>query len=360
MSKYDISFLKNYLTKNELIQLSKKLNIDYYDFYKFLNGNIFCDDYTLIKLLKYYNTKTYEELKFYVSSYSSFDISREKIKEETVEIDFNIMFLKRYLQVKNIKPESLAYSINIETSKLYEYLNGASVPNFIVLKKIYKVFNVSSYYELFNLVCTDNTSSLDNIKLKVQKEKKKKTAKKYDIKFLKEYLEKNYIKPITLSKLTNMSRQSISLYLNGKSKISEKKLKQLLTIFKVSSYDELLKLTDNSYDLNNLLYYLAQSKFLLNKNKLKIINDLYNDRNLLLKKINVNIIDKADFDDNSKNIIKLLFNPKIELSLNEISYMSGVPLNEILKIYNFCIQKYLEKVYYNNVLVKRLKNENSK
>lgn len=155
----------------------------------------------------------------------------------------DISFLNEFLILNKICKKRFAKELKIDESTLYEYLEGKRPPGRKTLFKIFKYFNVTDY-EKFKYMALNNSLVIpDSLR-----------DKKYDISFLKLYLEKYLVSRKSLENATEVSSSTMSSYLNGKSTVKEERLKKILGFFKVSSYEELINMCeeDKNSKVNNI------------------------------------------------------------------------------------------------------------
>ena len=183
-------------------------------------------------------------------------VPNKKEKEVTslsLEKDNNIKFLNSYLRKNNITLGEFSNITGIPQSELYDYLKIGRPIFSKKLEKIFKVFGVTTLDEL-KKVCESNRK-INLIKPKTiietqnnivspsnnkQDEVENNIIKKsFNIKFLNSILIKNNVSLAEFSKKVNIPTYNVFDYIKTGRDIPESKLKLILEVFDVSSYEEL-------------------------------------------------------------------------------------------------------------------------
>lgn len=351
--KYDISFLKTYLEKNNISirKLSDYLNIPYKSLESYLLGISKCDSYLISKLLELFNVKTYNELIILINNPET-----PNLLDNNLLYSYDISFLKPYLDNNNIKYNEFANIIKINYQVFLCLLSGKRKIscNNPLLYKIYECFDVETYDEL-----------LDLINKNIVPDKLKNICKENSMEYLKEYLKINKVSQNVIANIININYIYFNSYLNDRKSIPSEHMTKILEFFNV----------DNSSELKEYCYLNGRRKYeLLN---LLITGEILssNINNELLKQylykvpLNINIdlnelleIVKNYIIDDYMDTIILLFNNDYNYSINEISYITQLNYLEIAKIFRDCVKLYIEKYNsrYKNNYLKVLKKDNMK
>lgn len=334
-SNYDLSFLKEYFKKHNIssVKILKLTSVS--DNVSYNTNLINVSDEKLREFLKLFKVSTYEELKQLVED----DVDPITRCNEDIYISYDISFLKEYLDKNKLTISSFADAIDSYESGASYILSGKKTISYKKLQRILKVFNVSTYNELKELV-SNNQKIEDNSILKTRKIRYYEEGKDYS--FLKDYFEIMNLTQKDFSNKIQCGRSNFSGVLNGKRKIGKISESKILNEFNLESKEELellvklLKLRQNSEVLN----IDTDSNLLRNTYS----NIRLNNEDVDLVKL-LEVLEKYQITEEEYNIIYLLFNYDRKYTPNEISKILNIDISIVFKIYSDCIQIYLENIY---------------
>ena len=336
--KYDISFLKNYLKKNNISipKLSNYLDIPYRQFLDDLKGKYKCDNNVINKLLGLFKVKNYDELKQLITYETS------NLLIDDLLHSYDISFLKDYFYNNNIKYMNFCIMMGLDYRVCMNLLNGLRKLscNNPFLYKLYDCFNVKSYTELKMMV----NNNIVPTKLKEIGNKDV-----YDITCIKDYLEYNNISQSKLVKDTGLNYSTINSTLNGRIHLSNEKLNIIYKYFNVNNNSELEEYCYiNGKKKYELLNYLIISEILSNKIENESLRNYFNNIKLNID-IDLNklleIVSSYEINSDYIDVILLIFNKKYNLSINEISLITNLSCEDITKILRDSINLYIEQNY---------------
>ena len=218
--KYNIAFLHDYLNVRGITveKFANYLGISRAHIYRVLNGDVLINSTQLNKLLELFKVESYFELQRLVKK----DFA--KINDNDIDMDD----LKKFLKDNKISNIVFANYLGINKSHIYRLFKKE-----LELKPLYK----SKINILFNT--EEITKKLTN---ESRLTRKHSNMGLYDISFLKDYLKDNNISQNSIARILGISRQYMSIILNGQELINEDKLNKILELFNVDDYDDLKQL----------------------------------------------------------------------------------------------------------------------
>lgn len=282
---YDIGFLKEYFEKFNinLTDFSKKINVDVATVSKYFNSKKKLSIGKLKVFLNVFNCRDYEELKNKIQK-SMVDNRKININFENKDREeekYDITFMSKYFELKEIKIDPFCNIIGISKYTLIMLINGKKLADKLILDKILEYFNVSDYEKLKEKI-NDIYNNLKDGEFE---------SKKYDVGFIKEYLNYKGVKQSVLANEFNLSISTVNNYINSKKLANRKFVKKLLNYYDEDTYTSLkenIQLELNKYD-GNIIDYAAISLIFDKKSDIskridKLSRILNIDRELLIEK----------------------------------------------------------------------------
>lgn len=335
---YDITFLKSYLVSQKITMttLSKKSNISTTVLIDRLNGKRKMNRTNLEKILKALNVSSYKELRNLAKT-NGINTGKGYYHDNYF---YDISFLKPYIELKGFTIKDIAKKLDVSFQGLGHSINGKKKISKRTLDKLLKLFNVSTYEELKELVSTDKTSSVMNLSDELIELKEENTIR--DITFLKTYFKMTKEKMTDFTKNIDTTYANFNNAINGKYQANEQIISELLKSFNVDSLNELKEMV-------SLLKMRYSTEILLIKPNNELLkNNLYNrkidNREVDLIKL-LELLKKYNISKEEYNVVYLLFNYDNNFSINEISKITNIDIDKVLRIYSDCIQIYLETYY---------------
>ncbi len=225
--KYNIAFLHEYLSLKGVTveKFAKYLGISKAHIYRILNGDILINSIHMKKILELFNAKSYEQL-------------QEQVKNDFIRIkddDIDMNYLKQFLKDNKISNLVFADYLGIKKAHVYRLFKEQ-----LELKPRYKdkINMLLNSDEIVKELITDSKNSrMHSLRSEL-----------YDISFLKKYFHDNGISQSVLADYFGVSKQYISLLLNGKEFASEEKINKILEFLNIESFEELVNLVNNDMD----------------------------------------------------------------------------------------------------------------
>lgn len=217
---YDISFLKELLDIKGFnkTKFFERVGITRAYGNKLLNGDHCIRSYNLDRILECFNVSTYEELKLLVSN------EVEKYHEKESKTNFDIEDLKKFLCEHHIKNVDFINYLGISKGHFYRLMSGDLVAKDKYKDKIIRLFESEELVERI-------------FRRQLAVDHKEKSS--YNISFLKGIIKDFDLNQSDIARYLGVSRQYVSLLLNGKENANEEHVKKLEMLFGVESLDEL-------------------------------------------------------------------------------------------------------------------------
>ena len=164
-NKFDISILKAYLLKNNviLVKLQILLSMNKEKLTKCLKGEELVTDDIMNEIYKLFEVNGYDEL-----------VTR--IRENTLKIParlkpecYDISFLNKFITLNNIDKTKLADTLEINKMMLNDYLNGKKAAQVKLVDKLIDIFGLLNFYDL-KVKANNNTLNIPIYLLKSEKE----------------------------------------------------------------------------------------------------------------------------------------------------------------------------------------------
>ena len=158
---------------------------------------------------------------------------------------YDISFMKDYIKYHDFNKNNLMKLLECDKNTFSKIINGEKQIDKIKLNNILNYYNLNKYDELKEFI----KKELEKY-YKKEIKKQKKNNSKYNISFMKNYIEKNNIPKMRLAQVLEVNSSSIDKILDGIYLISDEKIKLLYTLYKVDNYDELKEKINNSIITN--------------------------------------------------------------------------------------------------------------
>ncbi len=164
-NKFDISILKAYLLKNNvmLVKLQIVLSMNKARLIKCLAGEELVTDDIMNEIYKLFEVNSYDELV-------------TKIRENTLKIPaclkperYDILFFNKFIALNNIDKIKLADTLGINKMVLSDYLNGKKAAPTKLVDKLIDIFGLINFYDL-EVNVKKNTLNVPTYLLKTVKE----------------------------------------------------------------------------------------------------------------------------------------------------------------------------------------------
>lgn len=229
---YDIKFLKQYFKYNNVnIKLiSQMIGIDSSALYKSLNNGRKINKNNLNKILKFFGCENYKELKEKVEHEMKNNIKLSPFLSEKNIKQYDLSFLKDYLEYSKISLRCFSRMTNISAYTLNNYINGEYCYSKVIVNKIFEYFNVKTFDEIHE--------KIEELKQNKCKELPNNKAI-YNMSFLKEYILKFNMQLSDISIHLDINKTLFSKYINGKRLVTNDTLQKFLDLFDSKSYDDL-------------------------------------------------------------------------------------------------------------------------
>lgn len=283
---YNISFLKLYIKKNDILleSISRKTGISIADLYNYLMNDKPIIGKDFIILLSALGVDTDDKLN---------EIKNQDIEKQTSSTLFeikknNLSFLREFFRDNSISCDAVAKYLGISKAYFKQLIYGISYPTNTLLNKILKIFDVKSCGELYkkiknNQINISNTILSDDKYKCIDNQIKEKSSNipndKYDLSFLRPYIEENEFSLEKLADQLNIGARCLEEYIKNYNQAPYSIVNKLVKLLKLSSYEELKEKSKNGdlkkiapnlfnekYDLSILKEYITENK--INEKKL--------------------------------------------------------------------------------------------
>ena len=254
------------------------------------------------------------------------------------EKKYDISFFKKYINLYEIDINEYLPIFGYTYDVFMQMLDGEVKIDKNDMLLLCSLFGVDEYDKLKNLIEDKIEFFIEKEKRLNQKKKKKHIVKatnkdiKYDMSFMKEYVQLNNVSKSILASLWHCGIQIVDKILNGQTKLPDNLLFETLEHFNVNSYEELkYKVLLN---INNIK---ENKKRLTNKTKQKTNEPLIENKILSIESIDENrimeILNVKNMNYRDILITLMLFNKNIDKSIDDIAEFLSINKSYVLKIY---------------------------
>ena len=254
------------------------------------------------------------------------------------EKKYDISFFKKYINLYEIDINEYLPIFGYTYDVFMQMLDGTVKIDKNDMLLLCSLFGVDDYDKLKKLIEDKIEFFIEKEKRLNQKKKKKHIVKatykniKYDMSFMKEYVQLNNVSKNILASLWHCGIQIVDKILNGQTKLPDNLLFETLEHFNVNSYEELkYKILLN---INNIK---ENEKRLTNKIKQKTNEPLIENKILSIESIDENrimeILNVKNMNYRDILITLMLFNKNINKSIDDIAEFLSINKSYVLKIY---------------------------
>jgi len=277
-----------------------------------------------------------ENMKFILNKSNNKPLPKE-------EVLYDISFMKEYVSLYKVE-ESLCGVLKCDKDSLNMLLDGNKKLNEKQISLIYNMFNVNNY----ELLKKNVNKKIEIVKNMMKKIDEKHLKDKYDLSFMKEFVELYDYDINKLSRLWKCGIKVVPKILDGQIELNDSLLWETYSEFQVKDYNE-LKGKINKFIKNKKTNIIKEDI----KQEVKVINIESLNKEKLFE-----LLDEKNITYKDYLITILLFSDITDRTIEEISDFLYISKSYVLKVYINDLEIIKNKFKKNNKTIKLIhKNE---